>query len=118
MRRRFRRWATLSHEEAVEFENLLTEIERRMLATIGKYAVASLVSILALTITAAGAWFGQAARIGALETWKTDRAKPIEDYYEQQKADAEQRGRIEQTLKDLKEQLQDVKADLKRLDRK
>lgn len=83
----------------------IDELKTEILAAVGKWAIAIIGSILAATIFALSQWYAVMSRVDRLETWKSERTKPIEDYYAEQRLNGERMARIESKLDTLAEEI-------------
>lgn len=70
----------MSETESQTLAELMAAFQGRALAIVGRWAISILATIAVVTAGAASQWFGQLGRIDRLETWKADRAVPIEEY--------------------------------------
>lgn len=100
-------------EHAADIEPTLAELRKDILATIGRWAFAILGTAFAFGVAGAANWFGLVNRIERLETWKEDRAKPIEQYYETQRIMEGRLSRMETLQIEMKEQLADIQRSLR-----
>ena len=88
----------------------LEELEQRIQARIGRWALAILGTTVLLAVGAASNWYGALGRISAIETWKTERTKPIEDYYNYQSKLEGRLSRIEENQANFSNQITDLKT--------
>ena len=88
----------------------LAELRQDILATIGRWAIAILGTTVLLAVGAASNWYGALARIAAIETWKVERTKPIEDYYNYQSKLEGRLSRIEENQTNMAVQITDLKG--------
>lgn len=72
----------MSTSDITSIEHTLSELEMRIQARIGKWALAIIGSCIGLALMAASQWFPTIGRIEKLETWKTERAVGIDEYSE------------------------------------
>lgn len=91
----------MGNTEYQELEHTLTELEQRIMARIGKWALTIIGSCVAIAIVASSNWFEVLGRVDRLETWKTERTQPIEAYYETQQLNAERFAKIEAKLEEI-----------------
>lgn len=103
----------MSTSDVQELEATLVELEQRIQARIGKWALAILGTAFAFGVMGAANWFGIVNRVERLETWKTERAKPIEEYYETQRIMEGRLSRMETLQLEMKEQLADIQRSLR-----
>lgn len=98
----------LRHERDF-LDQALGELEQRVYSRIGRWAVAILSTCVAISIGAATQWFGLTGRVTMLEVWKTERAKPIEAYYQDEKTTAARLAAIETNVAFLVEAVKELK---------
>lgn len=72
----------MSSQDVATIEHTLSELESRIYARLGRWALAILSTTIALALGAATQWFGLLSRVDRLEVWKTERAVGIEQYQE------------------------------------
>lgn len=85
----------MSTLEAAEIESALTELEQRILARIGRWALTIIGTCVVLAVGAATQWFGVIGRIDRLEVWKAERAVGVEEYQEFREDIAARMARLE-----------------------
>lgn len=95
----------MSEAQRDEVTILVYEIEQRFMAKLAKWALAHIVAFVGLTATAVGGYYQAVARVDALERWRSERVKPIEDYYKQQEALANWMGSVDAKLENIQKQL-------------
>ena len=71
----------MGQTDVAEIEQHISGLEQRVLARVGKWSLAILAGFASLLLSIAALYYGLDGRIGRLETWKTERSVPIEDYY-------------------------------------
>lgn len=62
-------------------DELYKELDKNLNAKVGKWALAIIGTIVAATVSATLYVAGLDGRIRSLESWRTERQKPIDDYY-------------------------------------
>lgn len=72
----------MSSQDVATIEQTLTELEARIYARLGRWALAILGTTIALALGAATQWFGLLGRVDRLEIWKSERAVDVEQYHE------------------------------------
>ena len=100
-------------EQPTDLDALLLAGEQRILARIGRWVLAILGTAVLFGVMGAANWFGIVGRLERLETWKTERAKPIEEYYETQRIMEGRLSRMETLQLEMKEQLADIQRSLR-----
>lgn len=71
----------MSQADVNSIEQTLQELERRIYAAIGKALIGIFLSVITITGIVVKTWNASDNRISALESWRVEREKPIEDYY-------------------------------------
>lgn len=72
----------MSTADITSIEGTLSELEQRIYARIGKWALGIIASCIALALGAAAQWYPAINRIERLEIWKTERAVGVDEYSE------------------------------------
>ena len=91
----------MSEHDIQSLETTLAELEQRIYARIGKWALTIIGSCIAIAIMASSNWFAVTGRIEKLETWKSERVRPIEDYYTDKEEQADRLARIESRIEEI-----------------
>jgi len=91
----------MSEHDIESLEHTLSELEQRIYARIGKWALAIIGSCIAIAVVASSNWFALTGRIDKLETWRSERTQPIEDYYTDREISAERFAKIEAKLDEI-----------------
>ena len=84
-----------------EVQDLFTRLKQEVMAAVGRWVIGIIASWTILTGAALTKWNVQDVRIERLETWKTERMQPIEDYYENQRINGERFAKIEARLDEI-----------------
>lgn len=87
--------------DVAAIEGTLNELEQRIMARIGKWALAIIGTVIAIVLMASSHWFALHARVDRIEIWKAERVKPIEEYYKDQQITAERLARIEAKIEEI-----------------
>ena len=96
----------MGQQDVESLEHTLSELEQRIMARIGRWAVAIIGSCIVIAITASANWFGLIDRVSNLETWKAGHGPPIEDYYEDRQTTSERLAKIEARIEEIYRLLQ------------
>ena len=89
----------MSESETQRIKDTLSELEERVQARIGRWALAIIGTVIALAVGASSQWFSLQARMDRIEVWKAERTKPIEDYYAFKEEIAARLARLEEGQK-------------------
>jgi Tfp pilus assembly protein PilO len=81
--------------------HLFEEMRTRLQVWAAKVAVGSVVTIIVAAAALIGYWNGLTNRVAAIETWKAERVRPIEDYYKDREQNAERLAKIEARLEEI-----------------
>jgi len=85
----------MSEVEKANLETILSASEARMYEKLGRWVQRGAFAVIILLLSGAGMYYKLEGRATALETWKADRAQPIEEYYAERERLAQWQGRME-----------------------
>lgn len=95
----------MSEQDFKHLDDIIEALEDRFLARFGRWIWLNVAVAVTFLLTGAGQWYSLQSRISSLETWKTERVRPIEDYYKDREESALWRGQITQEIKGMKESI-------------
>lgn len=95
----------MSEQEYKHLDGVIEALEDRFLARFGRWIWLNVAVAVTFLLMGAGQWYAIQGRITSLETWKTERVKPIEDYYRDREEAALWRGQTTQEIKAMKESI-------------
>lgn len=93
----------------------VADLQKVLLAYIGRSALAIISTVAFFAFGAASQWFPLVSRVGTLESWRGERDVAIQKYYEDQRALAAAIARIESRQMANLEAINEIKADVRRL---
>ncbi len=81
--------------------HLFEDMRSRLQVWAAKVAVGSVATIIVAAASLIGYANGISNRLSAVETWKSERVRPIEDYYKDREQNAERLAKIEARLEEI-----------------
>lgn len=91
----------MGQQDIASLEHTIAELEQRILARVGKWALTIMGTCVALAIGASTQWFGLLARVDRLEVWREERNQPIEQYYKDREINSERLAKIEARIEEI-----------------
>lgn len=102
----------MSGTEEDQTQKTLTELEERIQARIGRWAMAIMGTCIVLAVGASGQWFALQARVDRLEAERADRAKTIDEFSTWREEIVDRFARLEEGQKATAAKLEAIQSTL------
>jgi chaperonin cofactor prefoldin len=100
----------MSETEARQIESTLAELEERIQARLGRWAMAIMGTCIVLAVGASSQWFNLISRVDRLESERSDRDKVIDDFSMWREDIVDRFARLEEGQKQTSQKLEAIQS--------